>query len=50
MKCSKAFCRFVSALALTIRVVPSLAIEPDPRGDGFSGRIAPVPVPAPCAA
>jgi len=39
MKRSKIFCLFVSALALSIWVVPSLAIEPIPRQEGFSGVI-----------
>jgi hypothetical protein len=39
MKWSKAFSLLLSALALSIWAVPSLAIEPIPRQDGFSGRI-----------
>ena len=39
MKRSKIFCLFVSALALSIWVVPSHAIEPIPRQEGFSGVI-----------
>jgi len=39
MKRSKAFCLFVSALILAIWAGQSLAIEPIPRKDGFSGVI-----------
>jgi len=40
MKCSKGFCMFVCALALAIQAVPSHAIEPIPREEGFSGTVA----------
>jgi hypothetical protein len=39
MRYSKAFCLFVSALMLAIWAGQSLAIEPIPRKDGFSGVI-----------
>jgi len=39
MKCSKAFCLFVSALMLAVWAGQSLATVPIPRKDGFSGVI-----------